>query len=485
MADRYFTTTLPYVNSVPHLGHALEFIQADCLIRHFRLKGDNVFFNTGTDEHGLKVYRKAEEQGMDPQGYVDTYAEQFKKFCNKIAMSYDAFIRTSDPKHKNAAQEIWKRCYANGDIYKKEYTIKYCVGCELEKTDSELVDDKCEIHSNLELELINEENYFFRFSKYQDRLLELYDKYPDFVIPASRQKEIREFVKRGLQDFSISRLRSKMPWGVPVPGDDDHVMYVWFDALVSYISTLDWPQDNKLFDQYWGTIDNPIAMQFAGKDNLRQQSAMWQSMLLSAGLPNSRRIFIHGYINTHGQKMSKTLGNVIDPVELIDTYGLDATRFWLLHDISPVEDGDFVLEKFKDSINGNLANGIGNLVSRVYTMAEKYGVFIPRPDVKYENTALDEYDIQGGIKYVLAKAASIDKTIAETEPFKVFKTDPAKAKEIVAQLVVRVYEIAILIEPFLPGFSAKTLDLFEGKVDKALVLPLFPKVESAYSVDRR
>ncbi|MFA4831502.1 MAG: methionine--tRNA ligase, partial [Patescibacteria group bacterium] len=289
----YITTTLPYVNAKPHIGFALEIIQADVIARYHRLLGDEVLFNTGTDEHGLKIYRNAQEAGVDTQKYCDENAAQFDALKTALNLSYDKFIRTTDPRHEQAAQEMWRRCEANGDIYKKTYQVKYCVGCELEKTDSELADGRCPIHPNLELELIDEENYFFCFSKYQEQLLKLYADNPDFVIPKNRLEEIKNFAAAGLQDFSISRLKEKMPWGVLVPNDPDQVMYVWFDALTNYISTLGWPvsapdgvapgKPND-FERFWPGI------QVAGKDNLRQQSAMWQAMLMSAGLEPSKQI---------------------------------------------------------------------------------------------------------------------------------------------------------------------------------------------------
>ena len=238
----YLTTTLPYVNSDPHLGFALELVQSDAIVRYHKLLKQEVFFNTGTDEHGQKVYQKAEEAGKDIQGYCDEYAEKFKQLAPALGILPDIhFIRTTDQHHIAACQEFWDRCEGRGDIYKKIYKVKYCVGCELEKTESDLDDSgHCPIHPNLEIELIEEENYFFRFSNYQKPLLDFYEKHPDFVVPDFRFNEIKQFVKNGLQDFSISRLKEKMPWGVPVPGDEDHVMYVWFDALINYVSTLGW-----------------------------------------------------------------------------------------------------------------------------------------------------------------------------------------------------------------------------------------------------
>src|SRR4030042_2405574 len=367
----YITTTIPYVNAKPHIGFALEITQADVLARYHQLLGKDVFFNFGTDEHGQKIYQKALEEKKDPQAYVNEYAAKFDRLKIALNLSYNKFIRTTDPHHQEAAQKFWRRCKANGDIYKDRQKIKYCVGCELEKTDSELDQNGlCPLHLNLKIEIFEEDNYFFRFSKYQKQLLDYYEKHPNFVRPNFRFKEIKKFVEAGLRDFSISRIKVKMPWGVDVPDDPDQVMYVWFDALVNYISALGWPNDQEKFQKLWGTRENPKAIQAAGKDNLRQQTAIWQAMLLSAGLPQTKQIFIHGFIISGGQKMSKSLGNVIDPFEVVKKYGTDATRYYLLKEIHPFKDGDFSYQRFEEIYNSDLANGIGNLVQRVAKLAE-------------------------------------------------------------------------------------------------------------------
>jgi methionyl-tRNA synthetase len=331
----YLTTTLPYVNSDPHLGFALELVQADAIVRSQKLLGKEIFFNTGTDEHGLKIYQKALAEGKDTQAYCDEFAEKFKNLLPALGVLPEIhFIRTTDKHHIAACQEFWKLVEKNGYIYKAEYKVKYCVGCELEKTESDLNEEgQCLIHPHLKIEIREEENYFFKFSAFEKPLLELYEKYPDFVVPDFRFNEIKEFVKNGLKDFSISRKKEKMPWGVAVPGDESHVMYVWFDALINYISTLGWPGgmnyesgimnhgkesqgSSEEFGNFWGSKENPNALQIAGKDNLRQQSSMWQAMLMAAGLPTSRQIIIHGFINSGGQKMSKSLGNVAQGISL-------------------------------------------------------------------------------------------------------------------------------------------------------------------------
>lgn len=457
----YLTTTLPYVNADPHIGFALEIVQADCIARYRALLGDDVFFNTGTDEHGVKIYRKAQEEGTDTQAYVDRYAEKFRLLKERLNLFPELhFIRTTDPAHKAAAQEFWRRCMIAGDIYKKNYQVKYCVGCELEKTDSELVNGRCPLHPTLDIELINEENYFFRFSRYQTSLLDLYARRPDLVVPDFRFNEIKAFVAQGLQDFSISRRKDKMPWGVPVPGDDTQVMYVWFDALINYVSTLGWPENETTFEKYWGIIPSPKALQMAGKDNIRQQAAMWQAMLISADLPSSRQIVIHGFITSGGQKMSKSLGNVVEPYALIDEYGTDALRLFLLRHIHPFEDSDFTVEKFKESYNADLANGLGNLAARILTLGEaNLAKPIEKPQPVPEDfpaiytSAFDRYDYNAACDYVWKLIGELDKELTDTKPFAVVKEDPEKGKEMIARMLMRLYVIARLLQPLIPQTS--------------------------------
>ncbi len=452
----YITTTLPYVNSDPHIGFAMEIIQADAIARWQRFLGKEVLFNTGTDEHGLKIFRKAQEVGQGPKEYCDFYAAKFDKLKEALNLTYTHFIRTTDEHHKLAAQELWRRCLAAGDIYKKNYSVKYCVGCELEKTDSELVDGKCPVHPNLEIELIEEENYFFRFSRFAEPLLKLYKENPEFVLPAERLNEIRSFVERGLEDFSVSRLKSKMPWGVEVPNDDEQVMYVWFDALTNYISTLGWPDDK--FNQWWPGV------QIAGKDNLRQQSAMWQAMLLSANLPTSTQILIHGFVTANGQKMSKSLGNVIDPFQLVEKYGIDATRYYLLVEFNPFEDGDFSFEKFETRYNADLANGLGNLVARVSNLLEKNEIELDL--MKNNDQALcsevsermSKYRFDEALKIIWQKIAESDEWLSDKKPWKMDdKEEIRKVLEPVAQTILN---MACLLISFMPDTAESIIKQF-------------------------
>ena len=472
----YITTTLPYVNAEPHVGFAMEIIEADVLARFKRSQGKEVFFNTGTDEHGLKLFRKAQELGMEVQDYVDQQAENFKKLKDVLNLSYDNFIRTTDQHHIAAAQEFWKRCEKAGDIYTKIYKVKYCVGCELEKTDSELVDGKCPLHPGVELEIIEEENHFFRFSKYQQTLLDLYAENPEFVLPKNRLKEIKNFVAGGLEDFSISRLKEKMPWGIEVPGSPDHVMYVWFDALVNYISAIGWPTELEKFDSFWPVV------QLAGKDNLRQQSAMWQAMLMSANIKPSKQILINGFITVGGQKMSKSVGNVIAPAEMVEKFGIDGTRYLLLSGGGNFgEDMDITWERLTEKYNADLANGLGNLVSRVVKLAENV------ESLDLEEANQDVAEILGKEFAFFAETELLDQAlpaiwskirnanifIEDNKPWELAKTDEENFKHIVRSLIAQLYVIAAMLVPFMPETSAKIKTALETKK----VDPLFQRIK--------
>jgi methionyl-tRNA synthetase len=473
----YITTTLPYVNAPLHLGHATEIIRADAVARYKLLAGYDVFFNTGTDEHGQKIFESAEKAGKDPKEYVDYYAKLYKITLEKFGVLPEAhYIRTTDEHHVNAAQAFWKICFDNGYIYKKNYQAKYCIGCEEEKTESELVDGKCPEH-NRAPEIINEENYFFRFSAFQAELAQMYEDNPDFIVPSYRMNEMKEFIKRGLHDFSISRLKSKMSWGIPVPNDEEHVMYVWFDALTNYISTLGWPHTDGDFKRYWieGT-----PTQYCGKNNTRFQGLMWQAMLLSVELPPTRQIVVDGFIlGEGGVKMSKTLGNTIDPVDIIDTYGTEMLRYIVLREFHPFEDTAVSKDKLKEIYNANLANGLGNLVSRIMKMAITY-------DVEYElfseesmyakfellyGKDMANFNIKNVMDGIWESISMLDRKIADEKPFAYFKEDPTRTKLTVATLVVFLNELAFFLKPFMPETSEHILTLIKEK--KMPEKPLF------------
>jgi methionyl-tRNA synthetase len=475
----YITTTLPYVNAPLHMGHALEFVRADTIVRYKKLAGFDVYFNTGTDEHGMKIYEKAIEKGISPKEFTDLGFKTFKEQLKMFGMSEDVhFVRTTDPHHEMAAQEFWKKVRDNGYIYKKSYQAKYCIGCESEKTDSELNDNgECPVHPGRLLELINEENYFFKFSEFGDRLLAFYDKNPSFVIPDFRLNEMKNFIKGGLQDFSISRLKSKMPWGIEVPDDNEHVMYVWFDALVNYISTLGWPDQLENFEKYWV---NGKPTQYCGKDNTRFQSVMWQAMLIAADVPNSHQIVVNGFITAEGGvRMSKTVGNVVDPRDIVNEYGTDALRYFLLREVGSFEDSPFTIERFKNAYNSGLANGLGNLSSRILTLSEKYLDKCPEIPESIDFTEYfsiyETFDIKKAIDFVWDRIQNLDKKIQETQPFKVIKIDEIKGKEMIKELVLELYTIARMLNPLLPETNEKLKKLI--RENKKPIEPLFLRKE--------
>jgi methionyl-tRNA synthetase len=475
---RYITTTLPYVNSDPHIGFAYEIVAADALTRYWRLTGHDVFFNTGTDEHGQKIAQKADEKGESRQAYVDYYANEFKKLADKetgLNLSYGEggnFIRTTNEAHKAAAQEIWKRCAEKGDIYKKKYSGLYCVGCELFYKEDELDENKCCTIHGKPVQEVEEVNYFFRLSNYQT-YLEEYLSQEGVIEPEWRRQEAINFVKQGLEDFSISREKARLDWGVPVPGDEDQVMYVWFDALTNYISTLGWPEEGGNFKKFW---QDGEVIQLAGKDQVRFQSVMWQAMLKSAGVKATDKVVYHGFINSGGQKMSKSLGNVISPYELIARYGTDATRYMLLRHVHPFDDSDVTWEKLDEWYTAGLVNGLGNLVSRVMKMAETH---LDAP-VNISNippmtmSTLDKFKIQEALDTIWKTIQFQDEKITETEPFRLVKEDKAAAVEVIKSLACEVYFVAYYLQPFMPATSATILAAVKAnkKPDN-----LFPRLE--------
>jgi len=469
----YITTTLPYVNADPHIGFAMEIVRADSIARIKRFLGYEVFFNTGSDEHGQKIYQKAKEKNLNPKTYCDQQVKKFHQLKEALNLTYDRFIRTTDKDHVKAAQKFWQISLKNGDIYKAKYQVKYCVGCEMEKTESELVDGYCPIHPNRQLEIIEEENYFFRFSKYQKKLLDFYEKNKGFIKPEFRFYELKNFVKKGLKDFSISRVKEKMPWGIPVPGDKTQVMYVWFDALINYISTLGWPENKKNFEKFWPGI------QIAGKDNLRQQGAMWQAMLMSVNLPPSKQIFIEGFITSDGQKMSKSLGNVVDPFLMVKKYGTDALRFYLLKEIPNFDDGDFSETRMKELYNSFLANELGNLATRLTNLAEKDKIRFSLPNkdrviknISFLENFIDNFYFNQAIDYLWQEIKDLNKKIDHFSPWNKKQNE---RKTFLKTSLEQLYLIAIKLYSFLPNTANIIINNLSNKVIK--IPPLFPKIK--------
>jgi len=472
----YISTTLPYTNSDPHIGFAAEIIKADVIARYYRMLNYEVLFNTGTDEHGVKIFEKANEENQSVKDYCQPIVDKFYNLKNSLNLSFTNFIRTSEKKHKKAAQEFWLRCLKNGDIYKKNYQVKYCVGCEMEKTDSDLQKGKCPFHPNRKIEEINEENYFFRFSKYQKALLEFYEKNSDFVIPNYRLNEIKSFVKTGLNDFSISRLKEKMPNGIEVPGDSEQVMYVWFDALVNYISTLNWPEDEKKINDFWP------GLQVCGKDNLRQQSAMWPAMLMSAGLKPPKQILVFGFLTADGKKISKSEGNTVDPYLMAEKYGSDTLRYYLLTDISTYYDGDFSQENLKLRYQTDLANVLGNFASRLSNLMEKNNIEMvfdnnfSQPDTlffdEFNNKMLD-YKLGEALQIVWKKLRLCDEKMTKSAPWKM--TEREEIEKVLKDLACQFYQAVKLSSIFIPKSSADILEGLEKKPIKK-ISPIFPKL---------
>ncbi len=479
MKKFYITTAIDYVNGPPHFGHALEKIQADSIARHERLLGKEVYFLTGVDEHGLKIVRSAQEVKKGVKEFTDENVEKFKKLIKELNISNDGFIRTSDPeKHWMGARAFWNNLVNAGDIYKGKYKGYYCVGCEAYVTEKDLTDGKCPYHGK-EPELIEEENYFFRLSRYADIIKKKIEIDEIKIIPPARKNEILSMIKRGAEDISFSRPAEKLDgWGIPVPGDESQLMYVWCDALSNYISALGYGSDNQeKFNRFW-----PADLHLIGKDILRFHALVWPAMLLSAGLALPKRIMVHGFLLSGGRRMSKSSGNVIDPFDLIEKYGADAVRYYLLREISPFEDGDITEEKFKDAYNANLANGLGNLTARIMKMSEQYlaGENFESGSSKQEEGVVSDFDkfmenfeLSRAMDKIWELVSKLDSRIQKTEPFKLVKTDEEAAKEILRELVSGLKKIALMLAPFLPGTSQKILSAIR---DNKMPKPLFLRV---------
>lgn len=462
----YITTAIDYVNGNPHIGHALEKTQADVLARYHRSLGDDVFFLTGTDEHGVKNARSAEDAGMPVKKFVDKNTKVFKELVKALNISNDYFIRTTDKKvHWPGAIKMWQALVSAGDIYKKQYKGLYCVGHEAFITKKDLVDGKCALHKK-EPEVIEEENYFFRLSKYTKQIEKSVQTGKFKIIPASSRNELLGLLEGGLEDVSFSRPRKDLSWGIPVPGDKEHTIYVWGDALVNYLSAIGYgaPKSYKLqaksFAKWW-----PADVQVIGKDILRFHAAIWPGMLLSSGLPLPKTLFVHGFISVGGEKMSKSLGNVVDPFKLINKYGADALRYFLLREIPPTSDGDFTDEKFEERYRSDLAKGLGNFTARVVSLGARH---IKASFVSYQSAqtkksileaekkyhkAIGDFRFDEALQAVWELISYGDKFVDSTRPWELAEKDPKKFKSHIAELCAILANLSLLLGPFLPNTS--------------------------------
>ena len=472
----YITTSIAYTNAPPHIGFALELIQADVLARYNRIQGKDVYFLTGTDEHGIKVEKAAKDAGKTPQEFVDEISKKFQALTEVLNISNTDFIRTTDTKrHLPAVEKVWQKLQENNDLYKQKYKGFYCTGCEAFLTKKDLVEGKCP-HHQIEPQIIEEENYFFRLSKYQDQLKEVIEKDELKIIPEERKNEILSFIARGLEDISFSRSKERLRWGFSVPGDDKQVIYVWCDALTNYISALGFATNSDLFQKFW-----PADVHCIGKDILRFHAVYWPAILLSLNLPLPKSILVHGFITANGQKMSKSLGNVVDPFGLVEKYGQDAVRYYLLREIPTTKDGDFSYSKFEKRYNDDLAKGLGNLVARVIGL--KFKIQSSKFKITIKNSKFIEIlekvkkDYQEAIKnYKLNEALAViweligfcDKYIEEKRLWE----EKEENKQEIEELIVVIEEIANLLAPFLPGTSEK----IKNQLESQTIEPLFPRI---------
>ena len=469
----YITTSIPYTNAPPHAGFAFEAIQADVVARYQRNSGRDVYFLTGTDEHGLKTLRAAEAAGKDVLEFADEVSGKFQELAKTLNISNDDFIRTTDGKrHLPAVYKLWEKFKEKGDIYKKTYKGFYCPGCESFKTDKELVDGKCVIHQK-DVEETQEENYFFKLSKYLPQIKEIIRKDDIKIIPESKKNEILGMIENGLEDVSFSRSKEKY-WSWPVPGDESQVFYVWQDALPNYISALGYGGDEKQFKKFW-----PADVHLIGKDIVKFHAIYWPAMLLSAGLKLPRSLFVHGFINVAGQKMSKSLGNVIDPFELVKKYGVDAVRYYFLREFTPTEDGDFTYEKFEQRYNSDLAGGIGNLLARTVTLAAKPNFKEKKPTIKVKKeikkteklcrTFLEEFKFNDSLKSIWELISFCDKYINQEKPWE----QKENAAQVISDILFALENIADLLNPFLPDTSVKIKNAVTARKSEIL----FPRLE--------
>jgi methionyl-tRNA synthetase len=499
----YVTTPIYYVNSTPHIGHAYTTIAADILARHFRQRGEDTFFLTGVDEHASKVARVATEQGLEPKEYADRIVGAWQEVPRRLSATNDFFIRTTDEGHKAFVQDFLQRMYDNGDVYEDVYAGLYCVGCEAFKTADELVDGRCPEHDT-EPEWIEEKNWFFRLSAYQERLLELYDSRADFVLPGFRYNEARSFIAGGLQDFSISR--AGQPWGIAIPWDPDQVAYVWADALVNYLSALTYAREGEdLRERFW-----PESRHLLGKDIIRFHCVFWPAMLMSAGYDVPHQLYVHGYLLLDDRKISKSLGNVVDPLDLIDVYGADAVRFWAARAVSFGQDGTVSLESLHERYERELGNDLGNLLSRTTAMVDRFQSGALRARARGDSAVallveglgdevarrFDVFDLTGALETIWEVVRGLNRHVESQAPWLLAKEDKRDELEATLyDLVDGLRVVAVALASYLPETAPRILEALGSSADElgwtevaygrttertgiAPAPPLFPRIDA-------
>lgn len=477
MSKFYITCAIPYVNAKPHVGHALEFVQGDVISRFHKIIGDDVLFLSGGDENALKNVQAAEKAGETVQAFVDKNTTLFSEMAEKLHVHFDVFQKGSDKKHYQSSQKLWELCKKSGDIYKKAYTGLYCVGCELFYEKGELDENgECFEHPGKALEEVTEENYFFRLSRYQEQITRLIETDQLSITPVSRKNEMLAFLKNGLEDISISRSNKRAKnWGVPVPGDNEQIMYVWFDALNIYQSGVGFGVDEEAYKKWW-----PADLHVIGKGITRFHAIYWPAFLLSAKLKLPKALFVHGYFTVNGQKMSKSLGNVIDPLDVVKEFGVDAFRYYLLREIPSTADGDFSITRLKEVYNADLANGLGNTVSRLAKLCERSGFnFLTKKNAdsvyrKAQKEVIEDYRFDLALQNMwTVDLHTIDIHINQHAPWQISET--TKLQEVLQEEINMLRELAAKLRPFLPETAEKIQEQFKGpKIISQK--PLFPRL---------
>jgi len=466
----FITTSIPYVNSDPHLGHTLEAVQTDALARFYQSQGDDVYALTGTDDNAIKNVEAAEKAGLPIQEFVDQKAARFNDLAKVYDLHFNQFIRTSGDKHKKGAEKFWKLC--EKDIYKKTYTGLYCVGCETFYKDGEHPGNICPLH-NRPLEEVSEENYFFALSRYTDMLSDLIKSDKLHVAPASKKTELLNMIENGLDDFSVSRPATRAKgWGVPVPGDESQMMYVWFDALTNYITALDFAGDQKLYDKYWVNADKRIHI--IGKDIIKFHALYWPAMLASAEQPLPTDLFVHGFMTVDGVKMSKSIGNVIDPFALVDAYGVDPVRYYLLREIPALDDGDFSYNRMGEIYNADLANELGNLLSRLTTIASKDELELSTTKGERNEKVealFESYQFHSALESIWEEVKVLNREVNEFEPWAKSASERA---EFLKNALTKIHGIGLMLIPVMPQTAQKIVNATDGKIAKSP--PLFPRM---------